>query len=45
MQAGRIEALICRAPEFYGPGMTQSITNTTIIDNLKSGKKAIVYFA
>lgn len=43
MQAGRIEALICRAPEFYGPGVTQSITNTTIIDNLKSGKKARVF--
>jgi nucleoside-diphosphate-sugar epimerase len=43
MKDGRIEALICRAPEFYGPGMTQSITNTTIIDNLKSGKKARVF--
>jgi nucleoside-diphosphate-sugar epimerase len=43
MNTGQIEALICRAPEFYGPGMTQSITNTTIIDNLKSGKKARVF--
>ncbi len=30
MQAGEIEALICRAPEFYGPGKTQSITNATV---------------
>lgn len=43
MDAGQIEALICRAPEFYGPGMTQSITNSTIIDNLKAGKKARVF--
>jgi len=38
MAQGRIEALICRAPEFYGPGITQSITNTTIIEPLKAGK-------
>lgn len=43
MKAGQVEALICRAPEFYGPGMTQSITNSTIIDNLKAGKKARVF--
>jgi len=34
-----IEAVICRAPEFYGTGKTQSITNTLIFDNLKQGKK------
>ena len=34
-----IEAVICRAPEFYGPGKTQSITNTLIFDNIKQGKK------
>ena len=43
MAQGRVEALICRAPEFYGPGMTQSITNSTVIDNLKAGKKARVF--
>lgn len=43
MKAGNIEALICRAPEFYGPAKTQSITNATIIDNLKVGKKAKVF--
>ncbi|MCB9257337.1 MAG: NAD-dependent epimerase/dehydratase family protein [Chitinophagales bacterium] len=34
-----IEALICRAPEFYGPGKTQSITNSLIFDKIKHGKK------
>ncbi len=43
MQAGRVQALICRAPEFYGPGATQSITNTTVIDNLRAGKKPKVF--
>lgn len=43
MKQGRVEALICRAPEFYGPGNTQSITNSTVIDNLISGKTARVF--
>jgi nucleoside-diphosphate-sugar epimerase len=43
MQQGRVEALICRAPEFYGPGLTQSITNSTVIEPLKAGKKARVF--
>lgn len=43
MQEGRVEALICRAPEFYGPGLTQSITNSTVIEPLKAGKKAKVF--
>lgn len=34
-----IEAVICRAPEFYGPGKTQSITNTLVFDNIKQNKK------
>jgi len=34
-----IKAVICRAPEFYGPGKTQSITNSLIFDNIKQGKK------
>lgn len=28
---------IARAPEFYGPGKTQSVTNTLLIDPLKAG--------
>lgn len=43
MAQKRIQAVICRAPEFYGPGITQSITNSTIIDNIKTGKKPKVF--
>lgn len=39
MQQGMIEAVICRAPEFYGPGKTQSLTNTLVFDNIRQGKK------
>ncbi|WP_406818863.1 NAD-dependent epimerase/dehydratase family protein [Pseudomonas sp. KnCO4] len=38
MQRGDIPVVIGRAPEFYGPGKTQSITNTLVIDSLKAGK-------
>lgn len=43
MQAKTITAVICRAPEFYGPDHTQSITNSLIFDNLKQGKKLKVF--
>ncbi len=43
MSQQRVQALICRAPEFYGPGITQSITNTTVIEPLKRGKPAKVF--
>ncbi len=39
MKSNEIEAVICRAPEFYGPGQTQSITNTFIFDAIKADKK------
>jgi NAD dependent epimerase/dehydratase family. len=39
IESGELEAVICRAPEFYGPGKTQSITNTLIFNNIKEGKK------
>lgn len=39
MQSGELKAVICRAPEFYGPGKTQSITNTLLFNNIKEGKK------
>ncbi|MGN7863218.1 NAD-dependent epimerase/dehydratase family protein [Chryseobacterium sp. 22458] len=39
IESGKLEAVICRAPEFYGPGKTQSITNTLIFNNIKEGKK------
>lgn len=38
MVRGDIPVLIGRAPEFYGPGKTQSITNTLILDAIKAGK-------
>lgn len=34
--------LIGRAPEFYGPGKTQSFTNALVIDRLKIGKNPFV---
>ncbi|GAA5235629.1 NAD-dependent epimerase/dehydratase family protein [Verticiella sediminum] len=39
MARGDIPVLIGRAPEFYGPGKTQSFTNALVIDRLKDGKK------
>lgn len=42
MEAGTIEAVICRAPEFYGPGKTQSLTNSLVFDRIKEGKRPIV---
>ncbi|WP_304349225.1 NAD-dependent epimerase/dehydratase family protein [Comamonas testosteroni] len=38
MARGEIPVLIARAPEFYGPAQTQSITNALVIDRLKAGK-------
>lgn len=38
-----IEAVICRAPEFYGPGKTKGLTNTLIFENLKKGKEPKVF--
>ncbi|NVK38676.1 MAG: NAD-dependent epimerase/dehydratase family protein [Gammaproteobacteria bacterium] len=43
MASGRVTAMICRAPEFYGPGQTQSITNSMVIDNLLAGRPAKVF--
>lgn len=42
MAQGRVAALICRAPEFYGPGKTQSITNSAILEPLRDGRRARV---
>lgn len=39
MGQGGMPALIARAPEFYGPGKTQSFTNALVIENLQAGKK------
>lgn len=42
IKAGEIEAAICRAPEFYGHGKTQSITNSLVFNNIKENKKVKV---
>lgn len=39
----QIEAVICRAPEFYGPGKTKGLTNSLIFENLKKGKEPKVF--
>jgi nucleoside-diphosphate-sugar epimerase len=38
-----INAVICRAPEFYGPGKTKGLTNSLIFENLKIGKNPKVF--
>lgn len=43
MDQKRLTAVICRAPEFYGPGKTQSITNSSIIEPLAQGEAARVF--
>ena len=35
MKAETLQAVICRAPEFYGPQKTQSFTNSLIFDPIK----------
>lgn len=42
MKDETIDAVIGRAPEFYGPDLTQSITNSMIFNRVKEGKRAIV---
>jgi nucleoside-diphosphate-sugar epimerase len=42
MTRGDIPVLIGRAPEFYGPGKTQSFTNALVIDKLKANKKPLI---
>lgn len=42
MSAGTIEAVIGRAPEFYGPGKTQSLTNTAVFDRIKKGQRPTI---
>lgn len=37
---GSLTAMICRAPEFYGPRNTLSGVNIMVFDNIKKGKKA-----
>lgn len=40
MQAGRVQGLIARAADFYGPNVANSVPNLLILANLKKGKAA-----
>ncbi|MEV7843362.1 NAD-dependent epimerase/dehydratase family protein [Streptomyces cyaneofuscatus] len=42
MGAGTVDAVICRAPEFYGPGKTKSLTNSLVFDRIRAGKRPLV---
>jgi nucleoside-diphosphate-sugar epimerase len=42
MRTGQVDAMICRAPEFYGPGQTKSLTNSSIFDRIRRGRRALV---
>jgi len=42
MAAGSVDAVICRAPEFYGPGKTKSLTNSLVFDRIRVGKRPLV---
>lgn len=42
IEARTIEAVIGRAPEFYGPDKTQSLTNTAIFQRIKRGQRPLV---
>lgn len=41
VEQGKIDALIARAADFYGPSVSTSMLKITVSDNLKKGKKAI----
>jgi nucleoside-diphosphate-sugar epimerase len=40
VKKGNLEALIARAPDFYGPDTPLSFVNVTVFDNFAKGKKA-----
>ena len=42
MRAGRVQGLIGRAPEFYGPDSTKSYTNSLVFDRIRAGKRPFV---
>jgi len=42
MNAGTIQALIARAPDFYGPNVTTSMLDSTFIQNIAKGKKPML---
>ncbi|WP_166973489.1 NAD-dependent epimerase/dehydratase family protein [Brevibacterium atlanticum] len=42
MESGRVNAVICRAPEFYGPGSTKSLSNSLVFNRIRDGKRPFV---
>ncbi|WLP90738.1 NAD-dependent epimerase/dehydratase family protein [Gordonia sp. NB41Y] len=42
MRTGAVDAVICRAPEFYGPGKTKSLTNSAVFDRIRQGRRAMI---
>lgn len=40
VKQNRIQAIIARSADFYGPGNDKSVLITTVVDNYKKGKKA-----
>jgi len=45
MESGQLEAMICRAPEFYGPGKTKGITNTLVFDKIKANAAPTLFLS
>lgn len=43
IENNEIEAMICRAPEFYGPGKTNSFVNALVFENIMKDKKAKLF--
>lgn len=39
LEEKKVEGVICRAPEFYGPGKTKGITNALLFESLRQGRK------
>ncbi|AQW20691.1 NAD-dependent dehydratase [Lentilactobacillus curieae] len=42
IKKGDLPIVICRAPEFYGPDNTKSITNSMIFNRIKAGKRVFI---
>jgi nucleoside-diphosphate-sugar epimerase len=40
VESKRLNALIARAPDFYGPGISNSVLGETVFKNFKNGKKS-----
>ncbi len=43
--SGKLEALIARSADFYGPGIKNSVLNEAVFKNLKAGKKANWFYS